>query len=67
MTLEGGVAEYLSHMQNKKTCCIQNICEYPVPQEKDDSIIYCLIDINLIIKWKQIILTTIKMITIVIL
>ena len=36
MTLEGSVAEYLSHAK-QKTCCIPHIYEYPVPQEKDDS------------------------------
>ena len=43
--LEGSVAEYLSHMQ-KKNLHIPHVDEYPVPQEKDDSRIYCLIDIK---------------------
>lgn len=45
MMLEGTciVAKYLSHMQKQKTCCIPYINDYPVPQEKDDSRIYCLI------------------------
>ena len=49
MMLEGSVAEYLSHMQKKKNLHIPHVDEYPVPQEKDDSRIYCLIDIQPII------------------
>ena len=45
MMLEGSVAEYLSHMQNT------HIYEFPIPQEKCDSRIYFLIDIQPMIKW----------------
>ena len=50
----------------QKTCRITHTYEYSVPQKKDDSIIYCLIDIQTIIKlWKKK-LTMIIKITIVI-
>ena len=46
MTLEGNIAEDVySH------CRIPHIYENPVPQEKDDSRTYWLIDIQPIIEW----------------
>lgn len=40
MMLEGSFTEDLSHMQNKKTCRTPHIQEYPVPQEKDGSMMW---------------------------
>lgn len=50
MTLEGSVAEYMSHMQKRKFRRILHIYEYPVLQEKDDLRIDCQIDFQPIIK-----------------
>ena len=36
MTLEGRVAEYLSHKQNRNPDASKNINECPAPQKKDD-------------------------------
>lgn len=49
MTLEGSVAEYMSHMRKRKFAAFY-IYEYPVPQEKDDLRIDCQIDFQPIIK-----------------
>ena len=39
MMPEGSVAEYLSHMQNKKTCHFPHIYKYTLPQEKVECIV----------------------------
>lgn len=49
--LDGSVAEYLSYMQNRKPASSRIFYEYPVPQERDDFRIYCITDIQLIVKW----------------
>lgn len=52
MMLEGSVAEDLSQMQNRQQICpIPLSYEYSVPQGKDDSRIYFLIDIQPINEW----------------
>ena len=50
MMLEGGVVEDLSHMQNREPAA-SHISKSTLPQGKDDSIIYCPINIQLIIDW----------------
>ena len=50
MMLEGGVVEDLSHMQNREPVA-SHISKSTLPQGKDDSRIYCPIDIQLIIDW----------------
>ena len=49
------IAQFLTHwteieVLQQKTRRITHTYEYPVPQKKDDSRIYCLIDIQTIIK-----------------